>query len=210
MLILKQLNLKNFLSHSSSTISFRNDQKVEISGKSGSGKSSLVEAILFVLFGQGRCDNKMSLIKRGSNKATVVLELADNDTNIVYTIERSIDTKNKHELSVLENDVPAKVKGINETQSYIENKIIHSSYLLFINSILHKQDNQETFVNQNASKRKDLLLEIINATSYDEYLKKTKEAISKIKTNQEVILAKIEGKQNEINNNQITASKLEE
>ncbi|MFA7708327.1 MAG: AAA family ATPase, partial [Candidatus Pacearchaeota archaeon] len=207
---MNSLQLNNFLSHSNSTINFKENYKGLIDGKSGSGKSSIVEAILFVLFGQGRCDNKMSLIKRGTDKATVIIELVDKDSNIVYQIKRSIDKKNKHELSVLENDTPAKVKGISETQVYIEKNILHSSYLLFINSILYKQDNQDTFVNQTASKRKDLLLEIVNANSYDEYLKKTKEAIAKIKTNQEVVLAKIEGKQNEINNNQITASKLEE
>jgi DNA repair exonuclease SbcCD ATPase subunit len=209
-MLLNSLQLNNFLSHSNSTINFKENYKGLIDGKSGSGKSSIVEAILFVLFGQGRCDNKMSLIKRGTDKATVIIELVDKDSNIVYQIKRSIDKKNKHELSVLENDTPAKVKGISETQVYIEKNILHSSYLLFINSILYKQDNQDTFVNQTASKRKDLLLEIVNANSYDEYLKKTKEAIAKIKTNQEVVLAKIEGKQNEINNNQITASKLEE
>jgi exonuclease SbcC len=196
------------LSHSKSEIVFKEEQKILFDGKSGSGKSSLVEAILFALYGNGRCDNNMSLIKRGKEKATVVVELVDKENKKEYRIERSITKKNKHELDVLENGVPVKVKGIRESQDHIEKNILHASYLLFLNSILYKQDNQDTFVNQTAQKRKDLIMELVGSATYDDYLKKTKEEISKLKTKQEVVLAKIESKQNDIESNKAMASTL--
>jgi exonuclease SbcC len=206
MIILQKIKLNNFLSHTQTEIDFKSEQKVLLDGKSGSGKSSLVEAILWCLYGRGRSDNR-SLIKRGAKKASVVVVLQDEEKK--YVIERSIDSKSKHEITVTENDIPIKVKGTRETQEYIERKILHASYILFTNSIVYPQENFDNFVNQTAGKRKDILLEIINAADYDEYLEKTKKELQKIKTKQEVVLSKIEGKRDNIKNNQNIANDLD-
>lgn len=209
MITLKKIQLNNFLSHSKTAIDFKPEQKLILDGKSGSGKSSIVEGLIWALFGKGRADNR-SMIKRGSNKASVIIVLKDEDEDKEYYVIRSIDSKNSHTLEVTENGTPIKVKGVRETQEYLERKILHSSYVLFINSVVYPQENIENFVRQTAAKRKDIILEIINAADYDEYLKKAKEEIQKIKTSQEVVLAKIESKKNDIANNKATADKLPE
>ncbi len=214
MLLLKQIKLSNFISHSNTAIDFKPECKIILSGKSGSGKSSIVESLIFGFYGDGRTD-KLSLIKKETTNASVIIILEDNETKQEFKIERTIDSKNKHELKVYEKEkgkkfLPIKAQGIKEIQDYLETKILHSSYLLFINSIMYPQSNTESFVLQTASKKKDILLEIINASSYDEYLKKTKEKLTTIKTDKEVSLAKIEDRQNEIKNNKETADRLKE
>ena len=215
MLIIKQLKLNNLLSHSDTTIDLKPEYKVIVSGKSGSGKSSIVEAIVWAFYNKGRIDSNLSIIKKGENHASATVILEDIETKQEFKVERTIDNKNKHELKVYEKEkgkkfLPIKAQGIREIQDYLETNILHASYLLFINSVQFPQSNTESFVLQTASKKKDIILEIIRASNYDDYLKKTKEKLSEVKTNKEVLLAKIEERNNEIKNNKETADKLKE
>jgi len=212
MIVLKEIKLINFLSHQKSRINFRLNQKLLIDGKSGSGKSTVLDALVWVLYGRGRADNR-SLIKRGEKTAKVDVILADDDK--YYKIKRVITSKGKHSLSLKESKdgkkyTLVKVTGVKETQDYIEKKILHSSYLLFINSIVYPQDNADTFVKQNASKRKELLMEIINADSYDEHLKKTKEILKDNETKLVIANSEIGQRTNIIEENEEEASKLKQ
>lgn len=184
-MLIQSIQLTNFLSHSDTKLELKADQKLLVDGISGSGKSSLIEAVVWGLYGRGRADNR-SLIKRGALNGSVTIVLDDN--GISYKIERKINQEGKHELKLTRKKVkayaPVKVNGIKDTQEFIESKILGCSYLLFINSVICPQDNSENFVKQNASKRKELLLEIIKATKYDGYydvaknkLKDTKESL---------------------------------
>jgi exonuclease SbcC len=211
-MILKQLKILNFISHSNTTIDFKPKQKTLLAGKSGSGKTSIVEAIVWALYNKNRSSN-LSIIKKGTKNASVTVILQDKEKD--YKISRTIDDKNKHELKVSEKEegkkfIPIKAQGTREMQEYIEKNILHASYLLFVNSIISPQNSTEDFVSQTATRKKDILLEIVKASDYDNYLKKTKEELSKIKTDKEVLLSKIEGRQDEIKNNQETADKLKD
>ena len=64
MMIIEEVKLKNFLSHGDTTVSLQDGQKVLIDGASGAGKSSIVDALVWGLYGEGRSDNR-SLIKKG-------------------------------------------------------------------------------------------------------------------------------------------------
>lgn len=182
MLILKELQLKNFISHEDSIIKFKNNQNLLIDGRSGAGKSAIVEAIIWCLYGRGRVDNR-SLIKHGKKSASVFLTLETDGK--YYKIERIVTIKGKQELIVLEGEtlnrlVPIKANGTRAIQEHLEKHILHSSYLLFINSIVYPQDSLESFVKQTAIKKKEILLEIIKAADYDEYYDKTRLAINKL------------------------------
>ena len=176
MIILKNLKLKNFLSHAHSEVEFEDNVKLSIEGVSGSGKSSIVEGLLWCLFGKGRADNR-SMIKRGATKGAVIVELMDGET--LYKITREVSEKGKQNLDI-ERKIgildwePVSKTGIKDAQDYIEKELLKSSYLLFINSVVYPQDNIESFVKQTAAKRKELLLEIVGAESYDLYYNKAR------------------------------------
>lgn len=218
MLLLKSLSLLNFLSHKDTTINFNPETRLIIDGKSGSGKSSLIEAVVWTLFGTGRTDNKM-LIKKGAKTAEVSLVLVDSeDEKISYKIKRSVSVagsvNNKHYLEIFElNDkgkfTPIKVSGIRPCQEYIEKNIIKSSYLLFVNSIVSLQQGVDTFISQTAARRKDIIMEMIQAKNYDEYLKRAKEFLSDHKTKLEVINNKIEDRNNQIARDKEKAGNVE-
>ncbi|MBV6340117.1 AAA family ATPase [Candidatus Magnetobacterium casense] len=183
-MIILSIKLDNFLSHKSTELKFDKSEQVLIDGKSGSGKSSIVEGLVWCLYGHGRSDNRY-LVHRGAKKATVTLELRDRGTD--YRIIRSVTQKGgRQTISIDSRDSgstrysPVKTAGVKETQTFIERDIMRSSYTLFINSVVYPQDNIQSFVRQAAVDRKNLLLEIANAGYFDEYRNKAFELLKKL------------------------------
>lgn len=184
MITLKTISLENFLSHKDTVLEFEEKSKKLISGKSGAGKSSISESIVWALYGKGRVESR-SLIKRGKKYAKVMVVLKDKE-DVTYNITRSITSTGKHDLLVTYKEVtgkrflPIKVSGIKNIQEYIEKQILHSSYILFINSVVCLQESENSFVSSTAARRKELILEIVNASDYDEYYEKAKNKVKEL------------------------------
>ena len=182
MIILKKIQLNNFLSHGKTVLDFHENQKLLIDGKSGSGKSGIVEGLVWCLYGKSRVENNRHLIKYGKPAASVevILEetIVDKNEVHVHKILRHITKGGRHVISLELDDKPVTTAGIKASQEYIENEILHSSYILFINSIAYLQDNIENFVKQPADKRKDIILEIVHADAYDKYYERVREEIT--------------------------------
>lgn len=216
MLILKELSLINFLSHANTIIKFGDNCKTLVDGISGSGKSSLVDALVFGLYGEGRCDKK-NLIRKGSVRAevSVILEETKDNVKTKYKVTRIITNKNKHEFEILEKTgdteyAPIKALGVKDSQDYLENKILNSSYLLFINSVIFPQDNPESFLKQTASKRKDIILEMVRVKDHDTYYKKAQELFRDTKSELEMTQFKIDEKKKTIDEKKPLALKVDE
>ncbi|MEB3335851.1 MAG: SMC family ATPase, partial [Leptolyngbyaceae bacterium] len=82
-----QLTLKNFLSYREATLNFRGLHTACIWGPNGSGKSSLLEAIAWVLWGQGRAVSEDDLIHLGTKEAKV--DFMFHSRNSTYRVIRS-------------------------------------------------------------------------------------------------------------------------
>ena len=93
--MIHSIELIDFLAHHDTKLEFNNDATVFV-GQNGAGKSSIIDAITFSLFGKhtrvlgSRRSNK-SLIRRGANKALVKIEFSANGKN--YKVIRQIDSK---------------------------------------------------------------------------------------------------------------------
>ena len=66
-----QLTLKNFLSYSEANLDFRGLHTVCICGSNGAGKSSLLEAITWAIWGQSRAGTEDDVIHSGAKEARV-------------------------------------------------------------------------------------------------------------------------------------------
>lgn len=211
-MILKELTLNNFLSHENTKINFLDTEKLLLEGKSGSGKSSITEAILWVLYGKSRTDNR-SLIRSGEKSATVSLKLGLGSE--AYVITRSVSDKGKNTLIVTKNTgaegqfLPIGTTGLKDTQAWIEKDLLKASYELFTNSIAYPQESENSFVKANASKRKDLLLEIVRAGNFDELYEKARKFISNLELENAVTLSKISSLEEAIKRNKVIASSLD-
>lgn len=184
MITLRAIHLADFLSHKKTTIDFSSHARVLIDGESGSGKSSVVDALIWCLYGVGRADNR-SLIRAGQEKMSVQLDLTvdpDFDGKARnYTITRSVSAKGKHAIDVfmeVEGQyVPINATGTREIQQWIEHDFLEASYELFVNSVVYPQGGSESFVEASSVRRKDLLLEILNVDEIDAYYDKIRTGI---------------------------------
>lgn len=186
MILLKKIQLHNFLSHENTTIDFTENEKALIDGSSGAGKSSIFDAIVWVLYGISRADNR-SLIRKGTKSGFVCLELIKDSEVIVIT--RSVSSAGKHTLEIATKQpngarISYPLSGVRELQNHIEKNIIGASYLLFVNSVAYVQGNVESFVTQTAPKRKELLLEIVKAEDYTKYYENAREKLSSLQNEQ--------------------------
>lgn len=183
MILIKQIHLSNFLSHKDTQVTVPDDKKILIDGQSGAGKSAIIEGIIWGIYGKGRISNK-GLIRNGCKKAGVQLDLIDVESKTIYRIERSINHRGRHSVTLLIQKEggtfePAPTTQIKEVQEYIETKVVGASYQLFINSVAYPQGTPDSFVTATSKKRKDILLEIVGANEmYGLY----KKAAAKLQT----------------------------
>ncbi|MEA2044206.1 MAG: SMC family ATPase, partial [Thermoproteota archaeon] len=88
--MIRNIELVDFLAHSNTKLEFENDATVFV-GDNGAGKSSIIDAITFSLFGKHTRKNTKGLIRRGTNQGFAKIEFSANGKN--YQAVRKIDSK---------------------------------------------------------------------------------------------------------------------
>jgi len=88
--MIRNVELVNFLSHSDTKLEFDSGATVFV-GENGAGKSSIIDAITFSLFGEHTRKNNKGLIRRGANQGFAKIEFSANGKN--YQAIRKIDSK---------------------------------------------------------------------------------------------------------------------
>ena len=108
--MIKSIELVDFLSHSDTKLELDNSTTVFV-GHNGAGKSSIIDAITFALFGKHTRKNNKSLIRRGANQGFTKIEFSANGKN--YQAIRKIDSKGALTAQFSE-DTDGKLKTIAE------------------------------------------------------------------------------------------------
>jgi len=184
MFIPKTLTLKNFLSHANSFFNYDNLSLALVIGQCGStiksngaGKSSFfIDGMLWALFGQYRYKTKDNVVKIGEDEAIAVFEFELNDK--LYKIERLRNAKkgvSKTAFSI-KNGEWKNISGnsVNETQNIIE-QTIGFTYDIFVDSVLAKQGDLQSFTGKEQSRKKELLEEILQLKKFEKCEKIAKE-----------------------------------
>ena len=174
------LPLKNFLSYGPEiqTIDFSNYHLICLTGKNGHGKSALLDAITWAIWGQARKSSgnakaDAGLIHLGQNHMMVILEFEVNGNE--YRIRREyVQTKSKPFTSLdfgikqLDGKLIALTdKTIKETQEKIE-KTLGISYESFINSTFLRQGQSNEFSKKLPKERKEILAQILQLQQFEE------------------------------------------
>ena len=78
--MIRRVELTDFISHSDNTVELGSGLTVFV-GHNGSGKSSVIDAITFALFGKHTRDSKKGLVRIGASKGQASVEFSINERN---------------------------------------------------------------------------------------------------------------------------------
>jgi DNA repair exonuclease SbcCD ATPase subunit len=199
MIIFKKIRFKNFLSYGNTFTEFdlnRFSTNVLI-GPVGNGKTSIVEALSFVLFGKSlRRVNKPALVNNKNNKDCVVeIEFSINDD--LYLIKRGIKP---NIFEIYKNDILINQDAAaKDYQKSLEDDILHLSFSTFCNTVLITKQSYTSFFKFNSHERRKFIEELLSLNIFSIMAEINKSNLTKTKQELEVLK----------NNIKITKTKLD-
>ena len=177
-MIPSKLKLKNFMCYRgvTETLDFDQFDVACITGDNGNGKSALLEAITWAIWGKTKVLISKNLITKGENDMSVDFEFfidyifEDSELNKKYRIIRSIREKSSGSILDLQqfdgsNYVSISGDTIPETQKLIIN-LVNMDYETFVNTSYLMQGNADKFTTSKPDERKDILSAILNLDYY--------------------------------------------
>lgn len=199
------LSISGFLSYKDPVeIDFTGFDLACISGQNGAGKSSILDAVTWALFGRARKHDE-SIINLSSDAAQVnfTFEYEGNLYRAVRTNPRG--KTSTAEFHIRENGTaaagawrPLTESSVRETDQKIADTL-RLDYETFINAAFFLQGEADQFTQCNPSERKQILSQILNLVVWEEFRKKTirkrresEEGISRLEGQATVIRAELD------------------
>jgi exonuclease SbcC len=169
--MIRSIELVDFLAHSNTKLEFENDATVFV-GDNGAGKSSIIDAITFSLFGEHTRKNNKGLIRRGANQGFAKIEFSANGKN--YQAVRKIDSKGTLTAQFAE-DVNGKLIPIaeGERKQFGESMTMHVEKTLGMNfeklrvASIVQQGELSSIIKAKGKEFKELLNAIIGIDKLD-------------------------------------------
>jgi DNA repair protein SbcC/Rad50 len=199
-----RLNLRHFLSYQQASIDFEGLHTICICGSNGAGKSSLLEAITWALWGHSRAVHEDDLIH--GSETEVKVDLIFQSHQQIYRVLRSHQRKQS---TVLEFQVATIAsqdnqddrlgeakktlefrslteKGLRSTQQRII-ETLKLDYDTFINSSYLRQGRADEFMLKRPSERKQVLADLLKLDQYDRLAEKAKERVRQFNAQAQVL-----------------------
>ena len=171
-----ELTLKNFLSYREATLDFRGLHTACICGENGAGKSSLLEAITWVIWGKSRAVVDDDVICAGCDYVRVDFQFISNQE--VYRIIRN---RHRGRSSNLEFQIESSgkfrsltSKGTRATQEKVVSSL-KLDYETFINSAYLRQGRADEFMLRRPTERKQILAYLLKLEQYQELANQAKD-----------------------------------
>ncbi len=179
-MIPQYLSLSNFLSYRDrAELDMRGLHLACISGLNGAGKSTILDAITWGLFGKSRVRSDDDLVNRvtGAQGAAAEIVFIFELEGATYRVIRrkAIGKTTELEFHVRAGDANGQERWqvktearIRETQAEIE-KLLHMNYEVFTNASFLLQGKADEFTTKTADRRKEILAEILGVDQWDAY-----------------------------------------
>ncbi len=174
-----RLELKNFMSYGADVpvIDFSGMHTLCLSGENGHGKSALLDAMTWSLWGESRAGKNKhdELVRIGADEMSVHFTFEMNGQR--YRVVRKRSKKAGGNLWQLQAETPDQGLGTGwhpltgntdrDTEAAIQ-KLLRMSYDTFLNSAYLRQGQADQFVKQTPGKRKEILADILDLSRYDQ------------------------------------------
>ena len=165
--MIKSIELVDFLSHSDTKLEFKDGVTIFV-GDNGAGKSSVIDAITYALFGEHTRKNPKSLIRRGTNQGYAKIEFSIRDKqyeafrkikNISsnYLEAKFFETTDNNRIDIASGER----KQYNESMKEEVEKIIGMDYKKLQIASIVQQGQLNAIIDSGAADRQELLNSII-------------------------------------------------
>lgn len=193
------LHIKNFLSYGSEvqTIDFTPYHLIYLSGKNGHGKSALLDAMTWALWGHARkvtaaVKPDQGLLRTGATQMIVAFDFELDKQ--MYRVKREFVQAQAKQLAYLEFGMMNKDgtiisltdKTIRATQAVIE-RTIRLDYASFINSAFLRQGQANEFSQKSPKDRKEILSIILGLQEFDHLKRKSLERAKELITRRQTL-----------------------
>ncbi|MBE9506937.1 MAG: SMC family ATPase, partial [Chloroflexi bacterium] len=189
-MIPQRLSLTNFMCYRQAELDFAGIHVACLAGANGAGKSALLDAITWALWGKSRAKRDDELIHLGEDEMVVELTFGLGEQN--YRVLRRRKS-GKRGSSLLDFQVQDDGRwrslaesGIRATQEKIE-RVMRLDYDTFINSAFLRQGRADEFTIKTPAERKRVLGDILGLDRWEVYEGQAKERLRAIQTEMEVI-----------------------
>tara|TARA_Y100001963_G_scaffold39445_1_gene55171 strand:- start:8730 stop:10442 length:1713 start_codon:yes stop_codon:yes gene_type:complete len=202
LIIFQTLSWKNFLSTGNykTTVDFTRHDNSLISGENGAGKSTMLDALTFALFGKSFRGIKLTQLTNSINEKDCEVQITFDIGSDSYKVIRGIKPK-KFEIykndELLDQDAKSR-----DYQRILEEQILKMSYKSFCQVVILGSSNYVPFMQLSASDRRlvvENLLDIdvfsVMNTLVRARLQMTKEYVKDIDTKIEIAKSKVDEKQ---------------
>ncbi len=171
-MIPKKISLYNFMSYRSEELDLQGIHLACLAGDNGHGKSALLDAITWALWGKARTNSDDSLIHMGESEMEVTLEFALGGND--YQVVRKREVKGKRGVSFLGvyqrhgDDFHKLAEGVRDGERLLRG-LLRMDYDTFINSAFILQGRADEFTERPPAERKKILGDILGLGIYEEY-----------------------------------------
>ncbi|TAD80242.1 MAG: ATP-binding cassette family protein [Oscillatoriales cyanobacterium] len=187
-MIPEQLVLKNFLSYREASLDFLGLQTACICGVNGAGKSSLLEAMAWSVWGKSRATAEDDVIYAGEKEARVSFTFRFGRE--IYRIIRSRrlgqSTTLEFQMAIDQGDRDQWTfrslteRGVKATQAAIVHRL-RLDYETFVNSAYLRQGRADEFMLKGPAERKQILADLLKLSQYDELAEQAKDRAKTLK-----------------------------
>lgn len=197
----KSLSIKNFLSVGETPVCINFQPGVNVitginydkeDSKNGVGKSTIVDALYFALFGTTiREINKDLIVNSFTQKkceVELLFETVNNGTTNTYTIKRTL---NPTKCFLFKNGTDVTRSTLQKTNEHIQ-KLIQSTGKIFQNSVIMTINNTVPFMAQSKIDKRKFIESVLNLEIFSEMLAQARDEHNELKKEYEVLFTKIQ------------------
>jgi len=178
-----KLSMRNFLCYRDNVppLDFSGIHVACLSGDNGHGKSAILDAITWALWGKARARTEDELVHLGQTEAEVDFEFLVDSARYRVIRKRKRATGRGRGESMLDFFVESPdgwrvISGntLRETERRIQ-ETLHMDHETFINSAFLMQGRADEFVRKTAAQRKEVLASILGLDQYDRLAERSRE-----------------------------------
>jgi len=202
MIVFQTLSWKNFLStgNTKTVLDLRRHDNTLVSGDNGAGKSTMLDALTFALFGKSFRGINIPQLPNSINDKDCEVEIVFTVGKDTYKVIRTLKPK-KFEIFKNNTLIPQDAQS-KDYQKILEEQILKMTYKSFCQVVILGSSNYIPFMQLSASDRRSVVENLLDIDVFSvmntlvrSRLQMTKEYIRNIDTKLEIVKSKVDEKQ---------------